>query len=294
MLRRLVVSFAASASAAALVLTLGCNGSKVETPVASIPTQTKQAEAPSQIAKSQPLVGEEEHPHKPGAHGGILVAIGRDSYHAEAVFEKNGVLRLFILGQDEGRVQEVESQELTGYVKPAGGSESTAFAFKPQPQLGDSAGKTSQFVANLPDGFSGRPVEVTIPSLRIGTERFRLGFASAVEAHEQDAMPAKVADEEEVKLYLTPGGLYTEADIKANGNVTASQKFKGFLAKHDLKPKPGDKICPVTLTKANPKCAWIVGGKTYEFCCPPCVDEFVAMAKSDPQLVKKPEDYVKR
>jgi len=296
MLRKLMVSLAASVSVAALLFTLGCNGSKVETPTVSTATQPKSAEAPPQIAKIQPQAKEEEHPHKPGAHGGIIVAIGRDSYHAEAVFEKNGVLRLFILGQDEGRVQEIENQELTGYVKPAGTSESTVFTFKPQSQAGDSAGKTSQFVANLPAEVSGRPVEVTVPSLRIGTERFRLGFASAVEEHGQDAMPAKVADAEEAKLYLTPGGIYTDADIKANGNVTASQKFKGFIAKHDLKPKSGDKICPVTLTKANPKCAWIIGGKTYEFCCPPCVDEFVAMAKDEETAkeIKEPAAYVKK
>src|SRR5262245_6972704 len=55
----------------------------------------------------------EEHAHKPSAHGGIVVSIGRDSYHAEAVFEKGGTLRLYMLGQDETKVLEVESQTLT-------------------------------------------------------------------------------------------------------------------------------------------------------------------------------------
>ena len=50
----------------------------------------------------------------------------------------------------------------------------------------------------------------------------------------------------------------------------------------------------MTLTKANPKCSWIVGGKSYEFCCPPCVDEFVKLAKSNPEKVKQPDQYVKR
>ncbi len=30
---------------------------------------------------------EEVHPHKPGSHGGIIIPIGSDSYHAEAVIE---------------------------------------------------------------------------------------------------------------------------------------------------------------------------------------------------------------
>ena len=55
-----------------------------------------------------------------------------------------------------------------------------------------------------------------------------------------------------------------------------------YKAEHDLKPKAGEKICPATLTKANPKFSWVIDGKTYEFCCPPCVDEFVALAKEKP------------
>ncbi len=106
-------------------------------------------------------------------------------------------------------------------------------------------------------------------------------------------MPDKVADNEERELYLTAAGKYTLEDIEANGNRTASEKFKGFKAAHDLRPQPGDKICPVTLTKANPQCTWIVGGQEYQFCCPPCIDEFVALAKEDGEI-KDPEDYVKQ
>jgi YHS domain-containing protein len=123
------------------------------------------------------------------------------------------------------------------------------------------------------------------------------GHGSVINDEPTDGdMPAKTADDEEKTLYLSPGGAYTEADIKANGNVTASEKFKGLKAQHNLKPKSGDKICPITLTKANPKFTWVVDGQSYEFCCPPCVDEFVAQAK-DPQtapLIKKPDDYRKR
>lgn len=109
-----------------------------------------------------------------------------------------------------------------------------------------------------------------------------------------DAMPAGVNADEERALYLTPGGIYTEADIKANGSVTAGEKFKGKMAKHDMKPKAGDKICPITMTKANPKFTWIIGGKTYEFCCPPCIDEYVLLAKTSPKEVLDPSEYVKK
>ena len=46
---------------------------------------------------------DQDHGHKPGRHGGLIVSIGSDSYHAEAVFEKGGRLRLYMLGKDETR-----------------------------------------------------------------------------------------------------------------------------------------------------------------------------------------------
>jgi len=122
-----------------------------------------------------------------------------------------------------------------------------------------------------------------------------IAASSAKGGHDgDDAMPAGVDADEERALYLTPGGIYTEADIKANGSVTAGEKFKGKMAKHDMKPKAGDKICPITMTKANPKFTWIIGGKSYEFCCPPCIDEYVLLAKTSPKEVLDPSEYVKK
>ncbi|MBY0524746.1 MAG: hypothetical protein K2R98_15180 [Gemmataceae bacterium] len=289
MLRKLIpASIPIAFAAGALVFTAGCGVGTKDDPQAA-----KTAPAPETklgaVAKK-----DDEHGHKPGAHGGIIVELGRDSYHAEAVFEKGGMLRLYTLGKDESRVQEVESQTLTAYVKLEAGGDSEKVELKPQPQPGDTNGKTSQFIGQLPKEMAGQKVDVTIPSLKINGERFRLGFKSAAEEHAEDPMPAKVAGDDERKLYLTPGGKYTAEDIKANGSVVASQKFKGVMAKHDMKPKPGDKICPITETKANPKFTWVVGGKVYEFCCPPCIDEFVKMAKDDPNQVKEPKEYVKQ
>jgi hypothetical protein len=251
------------------------------------------SESPSApAAKPTNAVGEAEHGHKPGAHGGIIVEIGRDNFHAEAIFERAGTLRLYILGKDETRVQEVELQELTAYAKAQGGSESSPFALKAQPQPGDADGKTSLFVGELPRELRGRPVEVTIPGIRVAGERFRLSFASSTPRHDA-AVPAAVAGDKARKLYLTPGGLYTDADIEANGATTAAEKYKGVLSNHDMEPAAGDQICPVTATKADRQFTWVVGGRTYEFCCPPCIDEFVKLAKEQPAKVKSPQEYVK-
>ncbi len=261
-------------------------------PVANAPAAAPSASPVASPASATPAT--DEHAHKPGANGGIIVPIGRDSYHAEAVFEKQGVLRLYMLGKDEGRVQEVERQALTAYVKPVGGAEAMAFPLEAEPQEGDAANTTSRFKGTLPADLQGQSVEVTIPNIRINGERFRLGFPSVLPGHVGESMPSELGSAEARELFLTPGGKYTAADIAANGNQTASQKFRGFVPKHDLKPKVSDKICPITLTKTNPQCTWIVGGKTYEFCCPPCVEEFVKLAKEQPEEVKEPADYVKK
>ena len=235
---------------------------------------------------------DEEHGHRPGLHGGILISLGRDSYHAEAVFEAGGKLRLYMLGQDESRVMEVEEQQLKAFARREDGAGSVPFMMRPEPQEGDRPGQTSQFVGDLPEGLVGPGVEVTIPNLAIAGERFRVGFASAAPGH-AEPMSDRVATDEESVLYLTAGGKYTEADIDANGRVTASTKFRGVKSLHDMSPKPGDRICPVTRTKANAKFTWIVDGQPYQFCCPPCVDEFVKTAKQSPDEIAPADRYVK-
>ena len=235
-----------------------------------------------------------KHEHKAGLHGGLVVEIGqRDSYHAEVVLEKEGVVRICTLDKDDGKVLEVNQQKLAAYVKVEGGMESVPVAFEPAPLPEDAKGKTSQFVGKLPKEFWGKPVTVTVP-ITIAEHRYRFSFTLEKGGHAED-MPVGITDDEDRrKLYLTPGGIYTEKDIEANGNTTPWQKFK-FRSAHDMNPKPGDKVCPINQnTKADLRLSWVVGGKTYNFCCPPCVDEFVGMAKEEPGKIKEPGDYTKK
>jgi len=284
-------------TAAAIVTISGCTSEspqKTDSPAVPAVTQTPM---PSAATGAEPVKigakGEnEEHAHKPGSHGGIIIPIGSDSYHAEAVIEKGGVFRLLMLGKDETRIQEVDIQPVKAYIKVVGSPDATPVDMTATQQEGDAADMTSQFVGQLPEEFRGRQLDVTIPNLRIAGERFRIGFTTVTEAH-ADEMPAALPDDEERQLYLTAGGKYTEADIKANGNVTASRKFKGVASKHDMFPKTGDRICPITLTKANPDFTWIISGKPYQFCCPPCIDEFVKLAKEQPDEIKDPDSYIK-
>lgn len=95
-------------------------------------------------------------------------------------------------------------------------------------------------------------------------------------------------------MFLTPGGLYTKADIAANGNTSVYQKYPNFVAAHDTSIETRAALCPISRTKPNPNLTWIIGGKTYTFCRPPCVAEFVAKAKRQPTTILPPDKYVQR
>ncbi len=279
--------------ALALVVLQGCQKSGPTT----ARTPAAENRGPASNVETSPAANpavDADHAHADGAHGGTIVPLGRDSYHIEPVFESEGRVSLFTLGADETRVLEIDAKPTTGFVRLKSGTESAQVEFQPASQAGDPEGKTSRLTATLPESHRGGPVEITIPGIVIDGERFRFSFATPEPEHTDEAMPAKVANAEEQKLYLEPGGIYSTADIEANGRVTASRKFEGFMAKHDMNPKSGDKICPVTETKANPECSWVVNGQVYEFCCPPCVDEFVGWAKTQPDKIQPPETYVQK
>lgn len=282
------------AVAASLLSLGGCRPVSVQQVDKTVPN-VETTSPDTNEAEPNSTTDDSDHLHLPGAHGGILVSLGRDSYHVEAVIDSEGAVRLYTLGSDESRVVEIESQSLKGFVKGDGDTDSRSISFEPSPQEGDSPGKTSLFVGQLPAELIGRTLDVTVPNIRIDGERFRLGFVSAQESHgESSDMPDKIANEEERELYLTPGGRYTAADIAANGNQTASQKFKGIKSEHDMKPNVGDQLCPISGTKANPKFTWIIDGKPYEFCCPPCVDEYLASAKGSTEPLPDPASFIKK
>ena len=243
---------------------------------------------------TDPRHAEKAHDHPPGPHGGTMVAVGRENrHHAEAVFERGGHVRVYTYDEDESRVYPIDSQAVPATVRRPSDPTEFRVLLAPEPQPGDPPGKASRFVGRLPQELDGGPVELVVPAMNFGGERH--SFAVKAEGEwRRDPMPEKVTADEERKIYLTPAGKYTEADIKASGGTTASEKFKGVKVEHDARPKPGDRICPVSRAKANPKFAWVVGGNEYQFFCPPCVDVFVRKGKERPDELKPPEEYVQK
>jgi hypothetical protein len=227
-----------------------------------------------------------------GAHGGTIVPVGHDHFHVEALFAEGGIFKLFTLGQDQTLVETVPKQKITAYLRAPQATGAVAIVLQSKPQPQDPPGQTSEFEGQLPLELVGSQLHVTVPSITIGAKRYRFDFLTRDD--HAAAMPKKVTSEAERRLYLTPGGKLTEADIKANGSQTVSQKYAGFMSAHDMHPVAGDTICPITRTKANAKCSWIVDGKRYAFCCPPCIDEFVKLAKEHPEQIQEPLEYTQK
>lgn len=85
-----------------------------------------------------------EHDHDHGAagpHGGSLVELGDEEYHAEVVLDHDAhALRVYMLGKDAKTATPVAASELT--LTPEG---KTALTLKATPQKDDGEGKSSLF-----------------------------------------------------------------------------------------------------------------------------------------------------
>src|SRR5262245_42443193 len=111
------------------LLTAGCDNSKNEFKTAK------------QLDTGKPTHGIDDHDHGAGPHGGAIVELGADEYHAEVVLDpKAHALRVYMLGGDAktpALVAVAELKIVTG--------ENQSLTLKAAPQEGEAAGKSSLF-----------------------------------------------------------------------------------------------------------------------------------------------------
>lgn len=256
------------------------------------------------LGERKPDHAAREHAHR-SAHGGRVQPAGR--HHVELLLERGGGVRLFILGEDETELRSLPETELPAHVEPAGSREAIPLTLRAAPQPGDPPGTASLFQGKLPRMENPAQLTASVPS---EGRRYRVRFDLAANPREEGASghpgpeppnspaatpmpPARAAHEEE-RLYTRPEGGYTAADIRANGTQPPSAKYRDVPVRHDPQPEKGDRLCPITRTKANPQFPWRVSGEDYRFCCPPCIDEFVQQARTDPDSLQPAEAYVQR
>ncbi len=118
-----------------LALVVGCDSGKE--PFHEVPKGSK--------VKDQP------HDHEHGPHGGHLVELGEEEYHAEVVFDpKAAKITIYMLDSSAKKAAPIDAKEIKLDLSVAG--KPKTFAAKAATDAGDPAGKSSRFeVADNPD-----------------------------------------------------------------------------------------------------------------------------------------------
>jgi hypothetical protein len=89
--------------------------------------------------------GEHAHPEH-GPHGGDIVELGKEEYHAEVVHdEASGTVTIYVLDSAAKKSVPIDADHVTINVKHDGKGEQ--FEVKSSPQEGDGDGKSSRFTS---------------------------------------------------------------------------------------------------------------------------------------------------
>src|SRR5262245_65014013 len=230
--------------------------------------------------------------HGIGPNGGVIFDLG--AFHAEVLVNPDErQATVLIMTPEDNRPARIASDGLTLTTKESrtrDGKVVPRFTVQLVPQARGADGTASKFMGRDAALATVADFEGAVAGLING----KPGLGEFTLTKHGDVPVGVSGTSAERDLFLTPGGIYTTADIKANGSTVPSQKFRDVSWPHDDDLKPGDKVCPVTANKADPRCNWIVNGKKYEFCCTPCLDKFIKWAKQDPNKVKEPDSYIQK
>lgn len=232
---------------------------------------------------------EHDHPDK-GPHGGPL-ADWDDTYHGELVVDHDAkTVSVYILDDKAKKAPEVDAARFTKVNVSVPAADKLVVELKHDPKKSGADGIAfigSNDFFGKKEKFTAEVTCVVVDDKGKNPKPFR---------DKVDYDPKEVGDKKKSaslrEYYLKPGGVYTAADIEANGNMPATEKLVGIVHKEQAALKSGDKICPISKKKAQPECSWVVQGQKYEFCCPPCVDRFVRYAHDEPGKIKDASAYV--
>lgn len=234
------------------------------------------------------------HEHETGPHGGMIVAINEDEphYHVEFVVETDGRIRLFLSGEKPEQIVQVKPHTLIARAKLAGEPEETSILLRPAEIMSATPQNTSQFWGRMSPELMGKHLTLEIKDLEIEDRKF--AFVIKLPSAADPTGRSRVATDLERELVLKPRAGYTQADVEAAGGVIPSAKYKDVRPGHSMRAMRGDRLCPVSRIKADSRISWNVKGRTYQFCCSPCIVDFVSLAKERPEEIVAPENLVSR
>src|SRR5581483_2233449 len=128
--------------------------------------------------------GQQDHEHPAGPHGGAVVAVGRENrFHAEAVFERGGRVRVYTYGEDETQAFPIDARPVPATVRRPSDPTEFGVLLSPEPQPGDPPGQASRFVGRLPQELDSGRVELVVPAMNFGGERHWFSVMSEGEWH---------------------------------------------------------------------------------------------------------------
>lgn len=233
----------------------------------------------------------DSHGHPPAPHAGQVITFkaGSAHYHVEFVVEPTGMVRVYPLDESATQPLPVEAQPLVLSVQSSAAGEPTPLMLRPVVGT-EPNGTTTQFVGRLPARVVSGRLTVRFTEFRVNGERYRFEFVWDSPIGENAFREA--FREEQRRIFLSAGGKYLDSDIRDNGGVSADANFAALAPTHNHAPKPGDRVCPVSGFKADSSITWVVGRERYAFCCQPCIDEFVLLAKEKPDDVRPAASYV--
>ena len=199
---------------------------------------------------------DDDHDHGDGPHGGTIIEFGK--IHAEfTVNHKTQEATVYILDGDAKKAEPILTDKLLLSIK----NPQFQVDLKAVPTDGEPKGKSSRFVGKHEKLGVEQEFEGTV-SGEIDGKPYLGDFkekpdhdkkqSRGSDDHPKEERVVKADAAEDRQLYLTPGGIYTDDDIHASRDMVPSVKYKSFKAAHDIKPKSSDRLCPITLTKANP------------------------------------------
>jgi hypothetical protein len=101
------------------------------------------SDASTVMGDMPPVLDNHAHPEH-GPHGGDLIELGQEAFHAELVHGESGIA-IFVLDDSALQSVPIASTSLTASLKHAG--EVKAFDFSADPDTNDPSGKSSRFVS---------------------------------------------------------------------------------------------------------------------------------------------------
>jgi hypothetical protein len=138
--------------------------------------------APAEIPAPAPPEHEHAHEHADhGPHGGDLVELGSEEYHAEIVHEADEKLSIYILDGSAKNLVPIDATEITLNIVHDGSPEQHALAAAPTET--DPAGKSSRFVSA--DAHAGEDLDIEGVQAKLAVTINGTAYQGAV-AHDHD------------------------------------------------------------------------------------------------------------